>query len=263
LPSSSAGDTTVEPHEAFSVVLSNVANGTLAVASAVGTIENDDLLPPPALSIFPLDARQVEGDSGSTGFTFIISRSGDLSAETSVQFRVTGSATADDFVGGVLPTGTLVFAPGSAAQLLTIDVAGDDDIEPHEVFAVTLHDPVNGSLGMDSADGVIVNDDSTAFRIGDAPARPPRSDAGAWERSWNNDGVSIWHKSHIENDGEPFTNVMFGSSGSAALAGGDMSAGDLGVSGQTLATSPVRQEIDGTEGCGSCSTRKPTRSHSN
>ncbi|MBN8515445.1 Calx-beta domain-containing protein [Accumulibacter sp.] len=243
-----SGDTTVEPHEAFSVVLSNVANGTLAVASAVGTIENDDLLPPPALSIFPLDARQVEGDSGSTGFTFIISRSGDLSAETSVQFRVTGSATADDFVGGVLPTGTLVFAPGSAAQLLTIDVAGDDDIEPHEVFAVTLHDPVNGSLGMDSADGVIVNDDSTAFRIGDAPARPPRSDAGAWERSWNNDGVSIWHKSHIENDGEPFTNVMFGSSGSAALAGGDMSAGDLGVSGQTLATSPVRQEIDGTEG---------------
>jgi Ca2+-binding RTX toxin-like protein len=243
-----SGDNAVEPDEGFSVTLTNPDNATLAVASAVGMIENDDTLPPPILSIAPVHAQRAEGDTGITAFTFVISRSGDLSTETTVQYGVSGAVTADDFSDGALPLGTIVFAPWIDEQLLTIDVKGDEQIEPHEAFTVSLRDPVNGTIATASAAGAIVNDDSISFRIGDAPARPPRSDPGAWERSWTQDGVSIWHKSHIENDGEPFTNVMFGSSGSAALAGGDVSAGDLGVSGQTLATSPVRQEIDGTEG---------------
>ncbi|MCB1944045.1 MAG: hypothetical protein KDI53_18685, partial [Candidatus Accumulibacter sp.] len=243
-----SGDTTVEPHEGFSVVLSNVVNGVLAVASAVGTIENDDLPPPPTLSISAMEAQRVEGDSGSTAFTFAVSRSGDLSAETTVQYRITGSATADDFVGGALPSGILVFSPGNAEQLLTIDVAGDHQIEPHEAFVVSLYDPVNGTLLMDSAGGVIFNDDFAAFSIGDAPARPPRSDTGAWERSWSHDGVTISHKADLDDASEPFSDVLFGSSGSGVLAGGDISGGDLGVSGQTKSTSAVLQEIDGTEG---------------
>jgi len=243
-----SGDTAVEPDEGFSVTLTNPANATLAVVSADGTIENDDTLPPPILSIVPVYAQRAEGDTGFTAFTFLISRRGDLSAETTVQYGVSGAVTADDFSDGALPVGTLIFEPWSDELLLTLDVNGDEQIEPHESFTVSLHDPVNGTIATASAASLIVNDDSISFGIGDAPARPPRSDAGAWERSWSQDGVSIGHKSHIDNDGEPFTNVMFGSSGGAALAGGDVSAGDLGVSGQTLATSPVRQEIDGTEG---------------
>jgi hypothetical protein len=242
-----SGDAWVEPHEAFSVVLSNVTNGTLTVTSAVATIENDDLLPPPALSISPIQAQQAEGNAGSTTFTFVISRSGDLSIQTAVQYGVSGAATADDFAGGVLPVGTIVFAAGSAEQLLSIDVTGDARIESHEAFAVKLHDPVNGTIATGSAAGVIFNDDTAALSIGDAPVRPPRSDAGAWERSWSHDGVSISHKANLDDEAEPFADVLFGSSGSGVLAGGDVSAGDLGVSGQTLPSSSVLQEIDGTE----------------
>jgi Ca2+-binding RTX toxin-like protein len=242
-----SGDNAIEPDEGFSVTLTNPANATLAVASAVGTIENDDTLPPPILSIAPVHAQRAEGDTGFTAFTFVISRSGDLSTETRVQYGVSGAATADDFAGGVLPVGTIVFAAGSAEQLLSIDVTGDTRIESHEAFAVTLHDPVNGTIATGSAAGVIFNDDSAAFSIGDAPARPPRSDAGAWERSWSHDGVSISHKANLDDEAEPFTDVLFGSSGSGVLAGGDVSAGDLGVSGQTLPSSSVLQEIDGTE----------------
>ena len=243
-----SGDTTVEPHEGFSVTLSNPGNGTLVVASAVGTIENDDLLPPPTLRIAPVHAQQAEGDTGSTAFTFAISRGGDLSTETTVQYGVDGTATGDDFAGGVLPSGTLVFAPGSAEQLLTIHVAGDHQIEPHEDFAVSLHDPINGTIATGSAEGVIFNDDTSSFKIGDAPARPPRSDAGAWERSWSHAGVNIEHKANLSDTDESYSSVLFASSGSGILAGGDVSGGDLGVSGQTKATSPVLQEIDGSEG---------------
>lgn len=243
-----SGDTTIEPHERFSVTLTNASNGTLTIASAVGTIENDDLLPPPTLRIAPVHAQQAEGDTGSTAFTFAIRRSGDLSTETTVQYGVDGTATADDFAGGVLPSGTVVFAPGSAEQLLIINVAGDHQIEPHESFAVSLHDALNGTIATGSAKGVIFNDDTSAFKIGDAPARPPRSDAGAWERSWTHDGARISHKADLNDPTEAFTDVLFGSSGSGVLVGGDISAGDLGVSGQTKATSSVLQEIDGTEG---------------
>jgi hypothetical protein len=243
-----SGDTTVEPNERFSVTLSNPGNGTLSVASAVGTIENEDTLPPPIVSVAPVHAQQAEGDTGPTAFTFAISRSGDLSAETTVEYSVNGAATADDFAGGMLPAGSVIFAPGNAEQLLTIDVVGDHQIETHEAFAVSLHDPVNGIIATGSADGVIFNDDTSSFGIGDAPARPPRSDAAAWERSWSHDGVTIAHKANLSDANEPYSSVMFASSGSGVLLGGDVSGGDLGVSGQTKATSAVLQEIDGTEG---------------
>ena len=242
------GDTTVEPDEAFAVTLTNPQNGILEVAMAGGTIRNDDVLPPPELSIAALDAVKAEGDSGTTAFTFKVTRTGDLNGETSVHFGVSGTVDGFDFAGGALPSGTLVFAPGSGEQLLTLQVVGDTRVEPHEAFTLTLTEPTNGSLATASAQGIIVNDDHFSIHIGDAPVRPPKSDAGAWERSWTDSHVDISHKANLSDDNEAYSNVLFASSGSGVLNGGDISGGDLGVSGQTLATSAVKQEIDGTEG---------------
>jgi chitinase len=44
------GDTTVEPTETFTVALSNPTNGTLATATATGTITNDDGVTPPPVT---------------------------------------------------------------------------------------------------------------------------------------------------------------------------------------------------------------------
>lgn len=41
------GDTTVEPDETFSVVLSNAVNATIGDGTGVGTIGNDDVAPTP------------------------------------------------------------------------------------------------------------------------------------------------------------------------------------------------------------------------
>ena len=84
-----AGDSTVEPDEAFSVTLSSPSTGTnLGTASATGIIRNDDN----SLSIAATSADKPEGDSGGTTFTFTVTRTGDLSAAASAQWAVAGSA---------------------------------------------------------------------------------------------------------------------------------------------------------------------------
>ena len=59
------------------------------------------------LSIAAASAEKNEGNSGTTPFTFTVTRTGDLSAASSAAWAVAGSGTspanAADFMGGFLP----------------------------------------------------------------------------------------------------------------------------------------------------------------
>jgi hypothetical protein len=119
----------------------------------------------PVLSIAATDAVKPEGDSGTTEFTFTVTRSGNAGVVTTVDWAVTGSgddpADADDFDGGVFPSGTLTFAEGVTTQTITVLVAGDTDIEPDETFVVTLSNPSgDATISTATATGVILNDDA-------------------------------------------------------------------------------------------------------
>ena len=120
-----SGDTAVEPDEGFTVTLSGAIGATLVTAAALGTIQNDDA----ALSIAATDAARPEGNAGSTAFTFTVTRSGETSGVSSVNYAVTGSGTspadAADFLGGTLPSGTVNFAATQTSQVVTINVSGD------------------------------------------------------------------------------------------------------------------------------------------
>ena len=157
-----AGDALREEDEAFSVKLSNPTDATIGVDGLVGIIVNDDLPPPVELAIAVRDAVKAEGNSDTTAFTFVVSRTGDTSAETSVDYSISGlgieSANAADF-GGALPTGKLVFAANETDKLLTIGVSGDTAVERDETFRVTLGNATNGNITTASADGTIQNDD--------------------------------------------------------------------------------------------------------
>ncbi len=157
-----AGDTTVEPDEGFTVTLANPSNATLTTATASGTIQNDDVPPPPTLAIAATDAVKAEGNSGTTAFTFTVTRSGDLGGASTVAYAVTGSgaspADAADF-GGALPGGTVSFAANEASKTVTVNVAGDTTVEPDEGFTVTLANPSNATLTTATASGTIQNDD--------------------------------------------------------------------------------------------------------
>jgi hypothetical protein len=172
-----AGDTAVEANESFSVALSNPGAGTsLGTASATGIIRNDDTL----LSIAATSANKSEGQSGSTAFTFTVTRTGDLGGAASAQWAVTGAAVnGADFTGGVLPTGTVSFAAGESSKVVSINVRGDSAVEANETFWVMLSNPGAGaSLGTASAKGIIRNDDSS-LSIAATSADKPEGDGGA------------------------------------------------------------------------------------
>jgi hypothetical protein len=108
-----------------------------------------------------------EGNSGTTNFTFTISRDllGYGTGITTVDYVVTGSGgnpvNAADFVGNTLPSGTVTFAEGETSKTLTIAVQGDTDVEPDEGFTVTLSNPTNGGFIVGTATGTIQNDDAS------------------------------------------------------------------------------------------------------
>ena len=163
------GDTTVEPDETFYVNLSSPTNATLSKSQGVGTIQNDDI----ALGITATDATKAEGNSGTTPFTFTVSRSGLTTGATTVNYAVTGSGTnpanGADF-GGTLPSGQVSFAAGDKSETLTINVSGDLVVEPDEGFTVTLSGASgNAQITTPTATGTILNDDSAlpALSIGD------------------------------------------------------------------------------------------------
>jgi hypothetical protein len=120
--------------------------------------------PLPVLSIAATSADKNEGDSGSTAFTFTVTRTGDTTGSSSATWTVTGSgatpASASDFTGAAFPTGTVSFAIGETSKTITVNVAGDTTDEPDEGFTVTLSAPSGATLGTATAVGVIRNDDA-------------------------------------------------------------------------------------------------------
>ena len=128
----------------------------------------------PALSIAATDAEKLEGDSGVTTFTFAVTRAGDTSGTTDVNYAVTGfdgafiqviggpgPADPDDFVDGVFPSGTVTFLPGQTARPIDVTVSGDTDFEGDDFFDVTLSSASGGAqIITSSATGIIQNDDA-------------------------------------------------------------------------------------------------------
>ncbi|MEI7953017.1 MAG: Ig-like domain-containing protein, partial [Synechococcaceae cyanobacterium ELA182] len=163
-----SGDSTVELDEVFTVTLANANNATISTASASSAISNDDvpLALPPELSIAVSDATKAEGTSGSTAYTFTVSRSGDLSSASIVAWAVTGSgvnaASTNDFVGNTFPSDTLTFAIGESVKTITVNVNGDSTVEFDEGFMVSLSNASNATITTASASGTILNDDTAA-----------------------------------------------------------------------------------------------------
>lgn len=160
------GDTTIEASEGFTVILSNATAGfSITTGTAAGLIQTDDI----SLAIAATSANKAEGNSGSTAFTFTVTRTGLLTRATTVNYAVAGSgatpATATDFVGNVLPSGVVTFAIGETSKLITINVVGDRVVEANENFVVNLSGATSGvTLATASAAGIIRNDD-TAISI--------------------------------------------------------------------------------------------------
>lgn len=170
-----AGDTTIEPDESFGVTISSPGSSLLTV-TAVGTILTDDV--PVALAIAGIEAKKFEGNTGTTPFTFAVIRARSTSGSTTVTWAVSGSggfpATPDDFAGNALPSGTIQFAPGETSKTITVLVKGDTAYESDERFSVAIFSP-GATITIQSADGIILNDDAKSLLVMAAAAAAAES----------------------------------------------------------------------------------------
>ena len=134
----------------------------------------------------------------------------------------------------------------------TFTTAGD----VNHVYTATGRNTI--SVGLVDEDGthvnagtlnVVVNDipPVESIKLGDAPLRVSRSNPDVWTEAWTNERVDISHKADFSDTNELWSDVILSGRNSSVLSGGDLFGGDLGVSGQSLFSSGIRQEIDGTE----------------
>ena len=131
------------------------------LSTVIGIFNNT---PPSVLRLDREMVRQYEGNAGDTTvYDYTVTRLSELDNAATVDFQVIGAglfpADADDFVGGVLPSGTVTFAPGEVTQTISISVAGDDDLEIDERFTVVLSNPTLAVLQNTTAYGLIRNED--------------------------------------------------------------------------------------------------------
>ena len=170
-----AADTTIEEDEGFTLSLSSNNNGSLTTpTTATAIIENDDFITP-TISLDVANGapqQQAEGAVGAGAvFTFEVNRA-NANGSTSLSYAVVGvganPVTGADFVGGVLPSGTVVFGSSSVtSQSISVNVLGDADVEADESFTIEFSNPTNAAIDNASNPTVtIVNDDFATPVVG-------------------------------------------------------------------------------------------------
>lgn len=155
-------DTTVEQIETFRFNLTGATNATIPAANTPLTISIADNNSGPTVSQLDFgvfSAIKREGN-GNDAFLFEVERRGDLAQSAAVNWSISaGSVNGADFVGGVLPSGRLQFAPGESAKLVSVEIAGDTTLERHEDILINLSGAFNASIWKSQVSALLENDD--------------------------------------------------------------------------------------------------------
>ncbi|MEW6471773.1 MAG: Calx-beta domain-containing protein, partial [Actinomycetota bacterium] len=155
-------DHRAEGAETVVLNLSNPSGGVaLARASATGTI-NDDDGPPDELSVSDIGPF-VEGDTGTAGHLFTVTRTRRSSGAAAAPAVTVRFATADGSARAgrdyTPRTGVLVFSGSVTTQTVSVSVTGDDVDEDDETITVTLSSPTNAVLVKATGTATIRDDD--------------------------------------------------------------------------------------------------------
>ena len=160
-------DAVQEPNETFKVILSSPANAQIADGEATGTIIDDDGAVFTKV-VFTADTFSVAEGAGK--IDFLVTRTGDLSGSSSVNFTATGMGASErhDFTYSM---GTLRFAPNETTRTFSVSLTNDAVKEfNNEAFFVVLYDAVGCTLGKPAFAIVNITDDDAAE--GPSPVRP-------------------------------------------------------------------------------------------
>ena len=222
------GDTDYEPDEIFRVTLSNPQGAALDQSGSVikgfealYTIQNDDLVGLPIVSLSPSNARASEGSNGNSFATFTVTLSEAAGEQVTVGYSTASSSAqaGEDFVS---TSGTVVFAPGLTQQTFNVEIVGDTDYEPDEIFRVTLSNPQGAALDQSGsvikgfeALYTIQNDDLVGLPIVSLSPSNARASEGS-----NGNSFATFTVTLSEAAGEQVT-VGYSTASSSAQAGED------------------------------------------
>lgn len=233
-----SGDVDPEFDETFEVSLEFATDAVIdeTASAAMGTIQNDD--PVAVLTIAADDsADQDEGNEGTTEFTFTVTRSGDLSGQSTVDVDFfPGDTDADDFVGGFPETQTIQFAANEDTKTVSIPVSGDLDVEDNETFALTLVNATNAVIDETANDavGAIRNDDEPDLNVIDGTDEPDvlqGTDGNDAIRGFDENDILLGLGGNDIMDGGDDEDVILGGEGNDILIGGNNSDVLLGGAG--------------------------------
>ncbi len=108
---------------------------------------------------------KVEGNSGTTAFTFTVTLSPASTGTVRVKYATAnGTATAgSDYTA--LPATLLTFSPGQTSQQVTVNVSGDTTPEANETFFVNLSAAKGATLFDGQGLGTLLNDEGPVLKI--------------------------------------------------------------------------------------------------
>ena len=162
-------DDLYEGDETFTVTISNPVNASIADATAIGTITDDETQP--TLEVYETSA--TEGDD----IVFLVDHAGPLT-EDDVTFDYATSIKSDDTAetGDFTTTnGTGTITAGNTATIITVPTFDDGTNDPNslyegdETFTVTISNPTLAGISQATAKGTIIDDEdvpTASFRTG-------------------------------------------------------------------------------------------------
>jgi Ca2+-binding RTX toxin-like protein len=192
-----------------------------------------------ALSITAVDAVKPEGDSGSTPFTFQITRLGNTTNEITVDYTVfppilpsvedgTLGVTPDDFGGTSFPSGTVTLASGERQQTFTVQVSGDEvpeldvrdeQVQNKDIFDVKISNPSNNATILTKeAFGEILNDDDAIIGFNDNEILEGTKENDYVFAGGGNDRIAVFSGNDRVN-GDSGNDLIFGDRGNDQLEG--------------------------------------------
>ena len=162
-----------EDDETFTVGLSSPVSATLADATGIGTITDND--PLSALSVN--DVARVEGNAGTVAATFTVTLAPATGRTVTVDYATAnGSASSASDYGAA--SGTLTFVPGQTTKTVTVLVNGDLTLEGDKTFFLNLTNAPKATLAEPQGTGTIIDDDGQpALSIDDVTVNEGNSGA--------------------------------------------------------------------------------------
>ena len=157
-------DDVEEGDETFSLTLSTPTGATIATASAMGTINANDV-PPPLPSLSVSAATAVEGMAVEFEVELSAAATGEVTFDYEISIEADDTANTDDFTDFMGGSGTMTIAVGDTEATVSVMTADDDADESTESFTLTLSSPTGATLETATVKGMITDNDLVSVSV--------------------------------------------------------------------------------------------------